>query len=299
MRALAVTIVAAHVVLLLGPPLISQDVFGYLGFARLGILHGLDPYSHVPAQAAFDPIYPFLGWPHQHPPYGPLFTLISYAFAPLGIAGGIWAFKVLAALASLGAIWLVARAAGRMGYSPVFAAAFVGLNPVLLELAVGGDHNDTLVMLLLSGALALTAAVAPAGRIRAREGPAAPAQATSRIVLAEAGAGRSGQRSQPRWESRCPPASCCRSYCVVRAGRCAPRWRERVQPAAERARGARARHRDRARRLRLARARLPRRVARRAAASRGAQRPRGDRAPVRAARRFPRGGATSSSAASC
>ena len=50
-RALAVTIVAAHLVLLLGPPLISQDVFGYLDFARLGALHGLDPYTHVAAQA--------------------------------------------------------------------------------------------------------------------------------------------------------------------------------------------------------------------------------------------------------
>ena len=34
---------------------------------------------------------------------------------------------------------------------------FVGLNPVLLELAVGGAHNDTLVLLILAGALALAA----------------------------------------------------------------------------------------------------------------------------------------------
>jgi len=157
-KAIAATIVAAHVVLALGPPLISQDVFGYLGFARLGALHGLDPYSHVPAQAAHDPIYPFVGWPYSHPPYGPLFTLLSYAFVPLGIAGGIWGFKVLAALASLLAIWLTARAAARMGLSARFVAVFVGLNPVLLELAVGGDHNDTLVLVALALALLLTAA---------------------------------------------------------------------------------------------------------------------------------------------
>jgi hypothetical protein len=174
--AIALAIVLAHVVLMLGPPLISQDVFGYLGYARLGALHGLDPYSHVPAQALGDTIYPFVGWPFSHPPYGPLFTLLSYAFVPLGLGGGVWAFKVLAAAASLLAIWLTARAAARMGRSARFAAVFVGLNPVLLSLAVGGDHNDTLVMLLLSLALLLTAApIAYAGppRLRALDGAAA------------------------------------------------------------------------------------------------------------------------------
>src|SRR4029077_2430211 len=51
LRALVVAIVAAHLILLIGPPLISQDVFGYMGFARLGALHGLDPYTHVAAEA--------------------------------------------------------------------------------------------------------------------------------------------------------------------------------------------------------------------------------------------------------
>jgi len=154
-------ILAAHVVLLLGPPLISQDVFGYIGFARLGALHGLDPYTHVAAQASSDEVFAFLGWPYQHSPYGPLFTLISYAFVPFGVSGGLWAFKALAVLSSLGAVALIARAAGRLGQSRRWAAAFVGLNPVLLVLAVGGAHNDTLILLALSGALALTAGTAP------------------------------------------------------------------------------------------------------------------------------------------
>jgi Glycosyltransferase family 87 len=162
MWTLALAIVGGHLILLLGPPLISQDVFGYLGFARLGALRGLDPYTHFPVQLARDPVYPFLGWPYQHSPYGPLFTLATYAIAPLGLAGGVWALKAVAVLASLGSVALVARAAARLGHSPRWAVAFVGLNPVLLELAVGGAHNDTLVMLLLSLALALTATAASA-----------------------------------------------------------------------------------------------------------------------------------------
>jgi alpha-1,6-mannosyltransferase len=166
--AVAGAIVLAHVALLLGPPLISQDVFGYLAFARLGALHGLDPYTHFAAEAATDKVYPFVGWPFQSSPYGPLFTLASYATAPLGLAGGLWAFKALAVISSLAAVALIGRTAARLGHSGRWAASFVGLNPVLLVLAVGGAHNDTLVMALLALALALTAGSNP--RLRAGVG---------------------------------------------------------------------------------------------------------------------------------
>jgi hypothetical protein len=158
---LAGAIVIAHVIFALGPPLISQDVFGYIAFGRLGALHGLDPYTHFPSQAPTDPTFHFIGWPFQHSPYGPLFTLISYAIAPLGVAADVWIFKGLAAISSLGAVALVARAAGASGHSRRWAAAFVGLNPVVLALAVGGAHNDTLLLLAFAGALAL--AGPPAG----------------------------------------------------------------------------------------------------------------------------------------
>jgi hypothetical protein len=156
-RAIAVSIVAANLFLFLGPPLISQDVFGYLEFARLGVLHGLDPYTHVAAEAPTDAVFPFVGWPFQHSPYGPLFTLGSYPLGWLGLAGGLWALKAIAVAASLGAVALTASAAERMGRSGKAAAVFVGLNPVLLELATGGAHNDTLVLLALGGALMFAA----------------------------------------------------------------------------------------------------------------------------------------------
>jgi hypothetical protein len=161
LRTVALTVLAANVLLLLGPPLISQDVFGYLSFARMGVLHGLDPYTHVVFQAPVDPIYPFIGWPFQHSPYGPLFTLASYATAPLGLAGGLWALKATAVAGSLAAVALTVRAAGAAGRSRRYAAAFVGLNPVMLELAVGGAHNDTIVLAFLAGTLALTAGASP------------------------------------------------------------------------------------------------------------------------------------------
>ncbi len=123
---------AANLLLLLGPPLISQDVFGYLEFARLGVLHGLDPYTHVAAEAPTDAVFPFIGWPFQHSPYGPLFTLGTYPLASLGLGGGLWALKLLAVASSLAAVALTASAARMMGRSAKVAAVFVGLNPVLL-----------------------------------------------------------------------------------------------------------------------------------------------------------------------
>jgi Glycosyltransferase family 87 len=164
-RALAGTVALAHTALMLGPPLISQDVFGYVAFARMGALHGLDPYTHIPAEAPTDAVFKFVGWPFLHSPYGPLFTLASYATAPLGLAGALWTFKAVAVLASLAAVALIARTCARIGLSARWATAFVGLNPVLLVLAVGGAHNDTLLLLALAAALAL--ATAPSPRLRA------------------------------------------------------------------------------------------------------------------------------------
>lgn len=159
--AVAGAIVAAHLLLALGPPLLSQDVFGYVSYARMGALHGLAPYTHVPVEAPADPTFAYIGWPFQHTPYGPLFTLASYAIVPLGFAADLWAFKLLAVLCSLGAAALVAKAAAREGHSPQLAAAFLGLNPVVLVFAVGGAHNDMVTLLLLAAALLLTAGSSP------------------------------------------------------------------------------------------------------------------------------------------
>jgi hypothetical protein len=162
-------IVAAHLLLLLGPPLLSQDVFGYISYARMGALHGLDPYTHVPVEAPADPTFSYIGWPFQHSPYGPLFTLASYAIAPLGLAADLWTFKLVAVLCSLGAVAFVAKTAIRDGHSPQIAAAFLGLNPVMLVFAVGGAHNDMITLVLLGATLVLAAGTSP--RFRAAAWP--------------------------------------------------------------------------------------------------------------------------------
>jgi hypothetical protein len=151
-RRLWTAIILGDLVALLAPPLLSTDVFGYLGFARLGVLDHLSPYSFTANAAPHDAIYPYLGWHTVTTPYGPLFTLLGYAIVPLGIAAGLWAFKLLAALTSLATVALVWRIAKRLGRSPKRAVAIYGLNPLVLVFAVGGAHNDTLFGVLLAAA---------------------------------------------------------------------------------------------------------------------------------------------------
>lgn len=147
-RTLITAIVGLHVVYALAPPLLSQDVFSYVAYGRLGVEHSLNPYSHSPDDIPFDAVYPFAGSKDALSVYGPLFTLLSYALVPLGVAGAFWSFKALMALCSLGVVWLVWRIAEQRGVDPRFAAAAVGLNPLVLAHVVGGAHNEALVVLM-------------------------------------------------------------------------------------------------------------------------------------------------------
>jgi alpha-1,6-mannosyltransferase len=90
--------------------------------------------------------------------YGPLFTWISILLqsvvkSPSSLING---FQVLAAAASLGTLAILARLVDRVRPErAVFAVAVVGLNPIVVYHVVGGGHNDMLVALFISAAVAL------------------------------------------------------------------------------------------------------------------------------------------------
>jgi hypothetical protein len=160
------TIAALHVLFLLAPPLLSQDVFSYLAYARLEVLHHLNPYTHSPDAAPGDAVVGFAGSKDATSAYGPLFTVATLPLAKLGVPGAFWILKVVMAAASLGIVALTWACARRLGSDPVFAAAAVGLNPLVLVHVVGGAHNDALAMLGVMGAVLMVlprAARDPAG----------------------------------------------------------------------------------------------------------------------------------------
>jgi hypothetical protein len=148
-------VVVLHLLFLLAPPLLSRDVFNYISYARIGAVHGLNPYLHGAGSSPFDPSYPFICCHHYANPYGPLFTLGSYAIVPFGAHAMLWLLKAAVALAGLGCVALVWKGARLQGRDPVAPALLVGLNPVWLVLTVGGAHNDLLMEVFAVGGIVL------------------------------------------------------------------------------------------------------------------------------------------------
>jgi hypothetical protein len=141
-------VVAAHLLFLLAPPLLSQDVFSYVAYARLGVEHDLNPYEHAPLEIPGDAVYPYAGSKTATSAYGPLFTLLTYPLSGVGVPTAFWILKIAAALASLALVGVVWRIAERLGRDPLPPALFVGLNPLTLVHVVAGAHNEAYVVLL-------------------------------------------------------------------------------------------------------------------------------------------------------
>jgi len=140
----------------LAAPLLSQDVFSYLSYARLGTVHGLSPYVHVPAESPADAAFPYVGWADDVSAYGPLFTLLTYPLGSVSVPVALWLLKGLAATSVAGVAAICARLAPARGLDPRAAAAFVALNPLVLVHVVGGAHNDGLMVLgLMAGCAAI------------------------------------------------------------------------------------------------------------------------------------------------
>jgi alpha-1,6-mannosyltransferase len=192
-RAAIAAIGGLHLLFVLAPPLLSQDVFSYIAYARLGAEHGLNPYTHAPLDIPADTVFPFAGSKDATDVYGPLFTLLTYPLAAIGVPAAFWILKVGAAACSLGIVALVWRASERLGRDPVPAAIFVGLNPLVLVHVVAGAHNEALTVLITTaGVCAYLAGRETAGTAIAT--PAAGVKASAALVAPYlvAGARRAG-----------------------------------------------------------------------------------------------------------
>jgi hypothetical protein len=158
-------IVALVLAFAAAPVILSHDVYSYVDYARLGVVHGLDPYVHAPSAAPADPVFSQVEWVGTTSAYGPLFTLATFPLAWLPVGLAVAALKAAAAVSVLLLAAIVARLAAARGLDPLRSAAFVALNPLVLVHVVGGAHNDGLAMLLatLGAAAILTARPASGG----------------------------------------------------------------------------------------------------------------------------------------
>lgn len=149
------------------PPLLSRDVYGYVGFGRLAANHHLNPMATPQSRllALGDPVGPYLGGDVPSP-YGPLWSGLSVALVGLtsaaGLVGQVLGFKVLMAVALVAAA-LAGRRAGDAiapGRGPLVFAA-LAFNPLLLLEGPGTGHNDAAVLALVLGGFAALAGHRP------------------------------------------------------------------------------------------------------------------------------------------
>jgi hypothetical protein len=144
------TVLAVHAIFFLAPPLALTDIFNYVNYGRMEVVHGLNPYTSIPIlEPHNDPSYDLSNWHQLLSPYGPLFTLLTFAVVPLGVAASFWVLKGVLALASLGTLLLVWKCARLLGRDPVAAIVLVGLNPIVLVWGLGGDHNDFVMVFFI------------------------------------------------------------------------------------------------------------------------------------------------------
>jgi hypothetical protein len=170
----AIWLVAAlSLIVFVGPILFSTDVFSYVAYARMGVLHGINPYLHGPIAIEGDPVFRYVGedWHRVATAYGPLYTLLSYPLAGLGVAGAVWGAKVEAFAAGAGTLALTWRCARARGFNPATVVLAVGANPLWVLYGLGGAHNDLIMTFFLMAAVAFVLAEEGPGRPRKR-GPA-------------------------------------------------------------------------------------------------------------------------------
>ncbi|MDQ1722152.1 MAG: alpha,6-mannosyltransferase [Pseudonocardiales bacterium] len=157
--------------LLFGMPLASSDLYSYAAQAQLA-RHGLDPYTTTPADLPAVDLGKFLDnvawkWVDTPSPYGPLWVAVSKWVAALTGNHALISVLLLRLL-PFAAIVLTARLlpvlAGRYGKRADLALWLAIGNPLILVHAVGGGHNDAVMVALIVAGLVLVSRPAASWR---------------------------------------------------------------------------------------------------------------------------------------
>lgn len=138
---------------LLGPPLLSNDVYSYVAQGTLAA-RGVDPTAVGPVALGYDPAFFQVDpvWAAAPAPYGPVgvgLTRLGVAAAGQDPAASVWAMRALVAAAVAIAAVGVARLARVLGRDPAVAVALAVANPLVTVHLVGGIHNDAWMLALL------------------------------------------------------------------------------------------------------------------------------------------------------
>jgi hypothetical protein len=161
-RSLTVIIAAAFglfaLIFVFSPAFISRDIFSNIFFGRAMTVYHSNPFLLIPHVRPHDLFYPLIGWKYNASVYGPVFNYLSWVVTKIAgnnIASNVLGFKVLNFVFYAACLpmvyWLTKRITpGREN----MALAITAWCPILVMHALGGAHNDIImVALVLAGYL--------------------------------------------------------------------------------------------------------------------------------------------------
>jgi alpha-1,6-mannosyltransferase len=141
------------------PPLFSRDVYSYAAQGEM-VSRGISPYVQGPTALGPNPFLRLVDpiWQNARAPYGPAWERLAEGIVQLArhdVIATIVGFRVVA-LIGIGLIaWGVPVLARSVGRDPAAVLALAVLNPLVLLVLLGGDHNDALMLgLLVAGCAA-------------------------------------------------------------------------------------------------------------------------------------------------
>ncbi|MBV9788264.1 MAG: hypothetical protein JOZ51_08830, partial [Chloroflexi bacterium] len=153
LRVLMSLAVLASIPLFLLPNLLSGDVYSYIAFGRVAVVHGGNPFIDPPSMFAVDPIYKWVNWKQVASVYGPgwiypsiILTILVNSFNQHVITY-VLAYKLLAFAMHLVNGWLIWKILGQ--WKPEqqgWGTALYLLSPLALIEFVGNAHNDVLMI---------------------------------------------------------------------------------------------------------------------------------------------------------
>ncbi|KQB86771.1 alpha-(1-_6)-mannopyranosyltransferase A [Corynebacterium lowii] len=139
--------------LVVAAPILSRDVYSYLMQGAM-LRDGFDPYTQG---AAINPGPMLLevshDWRNTTTPYGPLHLWIGEGITRIvgdNITAGVLLYKVLSILGFAAIAWSVPRIARALGAEPGLALWIGVANPVMILHLVGGMHNESMMVGLVS-----------------------------------------------------------------------------------------------------------------------------------------------------
>ena len=150
-----------RLVLLAATPTLSDDYARFIWDGRL-LVHGYNPYLHLPSQLINTPIATAAGLPDAlysalnspdyftvYPPLNQLLFGLAGWFSPGSLTGAIIALRVPIILTEVGVMWLMVKLLHRFNQNPNLALLY-GLNPlVILELTGNVHYEGVMVFFVL------------------------------------------------------------------------------------------------------------------------------------------------------